>query len=85
MLCANCEDIRRTDNELPDCERGEGCKIPPLWPANQTAMELRRRILLGRDLGFTAEYTVRVFGGATELEMRMIYESERILKETHGG
>jgi hypothetical protein len=78
VSCAACEDVREKDGEPPECETGEGCKVPPLSARGVRAMELRRRLFaLGPLTG--PEAVLREYG-ATKGDLDLLLAAEEELK-----
>jgi hypothetical protein len=86
VSCAACEDVREKDGEPPECETGEGCKVPPLLLSGLRAMELRRRLVaLGPLTG--PEAVLREYGATRDdLDMLLAAEEElRAMEEEREG
>lgn len=86
MRCENCEDIRKNDGLVPDCETERGCPVPSAGEAGARALRLRGRLInLGPLIG--PEMVLKVYGATMEdIDLIEVIEDEMnaIDKERRG-
>jgi hypothetical protein len=83
VSCEACEEQRRVDREIPDCETERGCRIPPLGPDEARVIRLRGQMMALKDI-MSPEVVFRMCGGTWEdLELLAVVEDE--LREKEDG
>ena len=83
MSCENCKEAFDIDRDVPDCETGKGCPIPPLDERGKRIVEIREKLVKLK--GLVDPGTILAMYGATIDELDLLAKVEETMNALKPG
>lgn len=80
VACEECRMTFEIDGDLPDCEAGSGCAIPPLDGKGRRIMDMREKLAKLKD--FVDPGTILELHGATRDDLDLLVKVEELMRDT---
>jgi hypothetical protein len=80
VACEECRMTFEVDGDLPDCEVGNGCAIPPLDGKGRRIMDMREKLAKLKDL--VDPGTILELYGATRDDLDLLVKVEELMRDT---
>jgi len=77
VACEECRTSFEIDGDLPDCETGKGCAIPPLNEWGRRIMDMREKLMKLRNL--IDPGTILGLYGATREDLDLLVKVEELM------